>query len=243
VSTALILGARSDIAQAVAHRFAKEGFHLQLAARHADQLADAVEDFRIRHQVEAAAYPFDALSFDTHASFFDALDPKPDVVICVFGLLGDPEAARHDFELARRIIDTNFTGAASILAIVADFFADRGSGTIIGISSVAGDRGRQSNYVYGSAKAGFSAFLAGLRNRLAPKGVHVLTVKPGFVHTAMTEGMNLPGALTAEPGKVANDIYTAYKKKKNVIYTLWMWRYVMCVVRSIPEFIFKKMSM
>jgi len=106
-----------------------------------------------------------------------------------------------------------------------------------------GDRGRQSNYLYGSAKAGLTAYLAGLRNRLAKSGVHVMTVKPGFVRTKMTEHLELPAALTAEPEQVANAVFKGLEKKKNTIYILWMWRWVMLIIRHIPEFVFKKMGM
>ena len=141
------------------------------------------------------------------------------------------------------IIDSNYTGAVSILNIVANDFEARKFGTIVGISSVAGDRGRQSNYLYGSAKAGFTAYLSGLRNRLYKSGVHVLTVKPGFMKTRMIEGMRTPGPLTAEPAKVATVVYKATTKRKNEIYVLWMWRYIMLVIRLIPEIIFKKLNM
>ena len=108
---------------------------------------------------------------------------------------------------------------------------------------MAGDRGRQSNYIYGSAKAGLTVFLSGLRNRLARKGVHVMTVKPGFVRTKMTEGLELPGILTAEPEQVAKAVYKGLEKKRNMVYVLWMWRCIMLMIRHIPEFIFKKMGM
>ncbi len=243
MSTALILGARSDIAQALAHRFAREGYDLILAARNADSLAPAVSDLELRHQVKATAVEFDAAATDSHPVFYASLDPKPDVTICVFGYLGDADLARKDFGEAERIITTNYTGAVSILGVVAEDYEQKKAGTIIGIGSVAGDRGRQSNYHYGSAKAGFAAFLSGLRNRLTPAGAHVLTVKPGFVATQMTEGMDLSPALTAQPEKVADDVFRAYRKKKNVIYTLWMWRWVMLIIRSIPECVFKKLGM
>src|SRR5690606_2810480 len=111
------------------------------------------------------------------------------------------------------------------------------------ISSVAGERGRQSNFIYGCAKAGFSAYLSGLRNKLFHSGVHVMTVKPGFIRTAMTEGMPLPPSLTASPEKIASDIFNAFRKKKNIIYSLWIWRYIMCIIRNIPEFLFKKLKL
>src|SRR5690606_12784913 len=116
-------------------------------------------------------------------------------------------------------------------------------GTIVGISSVAGERGRQSNYLYGSAKAGFTAYLSGLRNALFSDNVHVVTVLPGFVYTKMTENLNLPKLLTAQPSEVADAIYAAVQKKKNTIYVRWFWKWIMLIIKCIPEFIFKKLKL
>jgi short-subunit dehydrogenase len=193
--------------------------------------------------VEVQTCSFDALHFGTHASFYEALDPKPDITVCAFGYLGDEERARRDPEEAERILRTNYSGAVSILNVVAEDYAARGGGSIIGISSVAGDRGRKSNYLYGSAKAGLTTYLEGLRHRLADKGVHVMTVKPGFVRTRMTEGMELPGALTATPEQVGADILKGYRRKRRTIYSLWMWRFVMLIIRHIPEPIFLKTNL
>lgn len=239
----LILGARSDIAKALARRFAADGFDCVFAARDEGSLDALVADISLRTAIEARAVAFDALDESSHPDWVAALDPLPDVTACVFGYLGDPDQARHDPAEAATILRTNFNGAVSILDRIADRYEAQGTGTIIGVSSVAGDRGRQSNYHYGSAKAGLNAYLAGLRNRLAPSGVHVLTVKPGFVDTKMTEGLDLPPLITGQPDKVAADIFRAFRKKKDVLYTLWMWRYIMLIVRSIPEKIFKKMKM
>lgn len=239
----LILGAVSDIAQALAHKYGQEGYSLTLAARQASRLDEVVTDLQIRYRVPVQAVEFDALAFDGHAGFYASLAPQPDVVIVVFGYLGEQKKAEHDFAEAKAIIDTNYTGVVSILNIVANDFERRRAGTIIGISSVAGDRGRGSNYVYGSAKAGFTAYLSGLRNRLAKAGVHVLTVKPGFVRTKMTAGLPLPGPVTARPEQVAADVFKADRGKANQVYSLWMWRYVMLIIRHIPEPIFKRMSL
>lgn len=239
----LILGAHSDIGRALSRIYAQKGFDLFLAARKSDRLAADVSDLEVRYQARATAVEFDAAQLETHAAFFDSLDPKPSVVISVVGYLGEQENTQVDAEDAQRTLITNFNGCVSILDIAANAMEKEGKGTIIGISSVAGERGRASNYHYGSAKAGFTAYLSGLRNRLAKKGVHVLTVKPGFVDTKMTEGMDLPGPITAKPDKVAKDIFKASKKQKNVLYTLWMWKWIMMIIRNIPEFIFKKMSL
>ncbi len=239
----LILGANSDIAVAIAHVFAKNGFTLLLAARNVARLDPIIKDLAIRHQVQAKALEFDVLAMNTHESFYRGLPAKPDVVACVVGYLGDQSKARADGDELRRILDSNFTGPASILRVVADDFESRKAGCIIGISSVAGDRGRQSNYAYGSAKAGFTAYLSGLRNRLTRAGAHVITVNPGFVRTKMTEGMKLPPVVTGTPEAVARDIYRAFEKKRDVLYTLWMWRWIMLLIRNIPERIFKKLGM
>jgi len=241
--TTLILGAASDISIALAKKFAAEKYAIQLAARDVSRLQPLVSDMAIRYNCNATLHEFDALKSDTHASFFEGLDPKPDLVICVFGYLGNHELACKDWQEALRIINSNYTGALSILNIVANAYEQKKQGTIVGISSVAGERGRQSNYIYGSAKAGFTAYLSGLRNRLFKSGVHVVTVKPGFVYTRMTENLTLPKMLTARPDEVAEGVYAAVVKKKNTVYIKWFWRWIMMVIRSIPEPVFKKMKL
>ena len=239
----LILGATSDLAQAIARRFAAAGWSLTLAARNMNVLEPVAGDLRVRSKSKVSIVPFDATDFESHSLFYTSLKEKPDVVICVFGYMGDQMLARTDFEEVQKTIHINFTGAVSILNIVAHDFEQRGQGSIIGISSVAGDRGRQSNYIYGSAKAGFTAYLSGLRNRLGKSGAHVMTVKPGFCRTKMTENLELPAALTAEPDQVAQAVFHGLEQKHNVVYTLWMWRWIMLMIRMIPEFIFKKLNM
>lgn len=241
--TVLILGAGSDMAIAIARQFAGEKYDIQLAARNADSLHALKQDLKIRHHIQASAHAFDAMDFGSHPSFYASLPVKPDITICVFGYLGDQGKAQSDWAEASRIIHTNYTGAVSILNVVADDYASRGTGTIIGISSVAGERGRQSNYIYGSAKAGFTAYLSGLRNRLFHKGVHVLSVQPGFVYTRMTENLPLPPLLTAQPQQVALSVFKAAKAKKNVVYTKWFWRYIMLIIKNVPEGIFKKLKL
>ena len=240
----LILGANSDIAYAIANQFAKEeGAELYLASRKNELLNKKVEDLKIRHAVQARALAFDAAAFESHAEFYHHLDPKPDIVVAAFGYFGDQAEAQNNFDEASQIIESNYTGAVSILEIVAADFEKRATGRIIGISSVAGDRGRQSNYNYGSAKSGLSTYLDGLRNRLAKSNVHVMTVKPGFVNTKMTADLDLPAAVTASTQQVAQDIYNAFLKSKNTLYTRWFWRWIMVVIRLIPEPAFKRMQL
>lgn len=239
----LILGGTSDIGIAIAKKFAEEKFDIILAGRNHEYMERVQRDISIRSGVEVQCISFDATAFSSHSDFFRSLKFCPDVCVCVFGYLGDQQTAQHNWNEAERIIDINYKGAVSILSVVANEFENAKKGTIIGISSVAGDRGRQSNYIYGSAKAGFTAFLSGLRNRLHSKNVHVITVKPGFVNTQMTEGLNLPPRLTAQPREVATATWKAYEGNKNIVYVRSLWRYIMLVIRFIPEFIFKKLQL
>ena len=239
----LILGAASDMAVAIARKFAAEGYSITLAARNVEKLEALSSDLKVRFDANVSTVHFDALDFEGHESFYRTLPEKPDVVVCVFGLLGDQVIAQKDFKAAQQIINTNYVGAVSILNVVANDFELRGKGTIVGISSVAGERGRQSNYVYGSAKAGFTAFLSGLRNRLYHSGAHVLTVKPGFVKTQMIENIKTPAPITALPKQVADNIFNAVRKKKDSIYVLPVWAMIMLVIRSIPEGVFKRLKL
>jgi hypothetical protein len=237
----LILGAGSDIARAIARKYAENGHSLYLALRRPEEIGPDVTDLKIRCRVDVRSVEFDVTDFSSHNGFYDSLDPKPEGVICVVGYMGGQEKSQSDFGEAKRVIETNYTGCVSVLEAVAADFEARKEGFIIGISSVAGDRGRASNYMYGSAKAGFSAFLSGLRNRLYKSGVRVLTVKPGFVLTKVTEQMDLPRKLTATPQEVADDIFRAHKKGKNVLYTKWFWKFIMWAIIHIPETLFKRM--
>jgi NAD(P)-dependent dehydrogenase (short-subunit alcohol dehydrogenase family) len=162
-------------------------------------------------------------------------------VVLAFGYLGDQLAAR-DFSVGEKVIAANFTGAASILSHCANYFETLQRGFIIGISSVAGDRGRQSNYVYGAAKGALSLYLQGLRNRLFSSGVRVITIKPGFVDTAMTYG--LPGLfLVASPQDIGERIASTPNKKPDVVYLPWFWRYIMLIIQHVPEPIFKRLKL
>jgi decaprenylphospho-beta-D-erythro-pentofuranosid-2-ulose 2-reductase len=241
--TILLLGATSDMAIAIARKFASAGHSIQLAARNAERLRPLQTDLAIRYDVPCTLHEFDAENPAGHAAFFSSLPTRPDITITIFGYLGDQLKAESDWQECQRILQVNYIGAVSILNIIANEYAGLGAGTIAGISSVAGERGRQSNYFYGSAKAGFTAYLSGLRNRLFHKKVHVLTVQPGFVYTKMTENMPLPKLLTATPQQVAGSVFNAIEKKKNVVYIKWFWRWIMLIIKSIPESIFKKLKL
>ena len=242
MSYVLIIGARSDIAKATAREYAKHGYDLYLAARNASELEEFANDITVRSQRTVKTVELDILNYDSHLSFYEQLEEKPLGVICAVGYLVGQAKSQTDFNETQLIINTNYTGVVGLLNIIANDFEKRKSGFIVGISSVAGDRGRKSNYTYGSAKAALTTYLSGLRNRLYDSQVHVMTVKPGFVATKMTEDMDLPEKLTAQPEEVAENIYKAQQKGKNVLYTKWMWRWIMLIIRNIPEWKFKGMS-
>lgn len=236
----LILGARSDIARACAHRFGRAGHPLVLAARDPAVLEADATDLRLRYQVPVQCVAFDATDVAGHAAFLDALPELPEIALCAVGAMGDQTQSQGDALAAAAVIRANFEGPALILGALAGRFEARGSGTVIGISSVAGERGRASNYVYGAAKAGFTAFLSGLRNRLARGPVRVITVLPGFVATRMTEGMALNPRLTAQPSEVAEAIFRACQKRRDVVYVRPVWRLIMAIIRALPEPVFKR---
>lgn len=238
---ALVIGATSDIGRALARRLAEDGFRLQLAARDLAQLDREAQDLQVRGASVLSQHHCDALAGPGAEAWLDALQPLPDLAICVLGLLGDQAQSQLDAAAAERVMRTNYLAPALLLGALAQRFEQRGSGVLVGFSSVAGDRGRASNYIYGSAKAGLTALLSGLRGRLAKRGAHVLTVKPGFVYTRMTDGMNLPPSLTATPEEIAEAVAKAIRRRRNLIYARPIWRFIMLIMRAIPEFLFKRM--
>ena len=243
----LIIGATSGIAQAVADRLASQGTPLVLAARNESELQAIANDLKIRYEIKIRTVIFEALDFETHQQVIEICWSESDmqgVVVC-HGSLPDQQAAQADWSVAQQTLDINFTSVVSVLEKIAAKFIAQGQGGYLAVlSSVAGDRGRQSNYIYGAAKGGLSVYLQGLRNRLYHDDIHVLTVKPGFVYTAMTaEVLNEKSPLVASPDQVARDICRAIAKRKNVIYTRWFWRYIMYIIKKIPEWKFKRMKM
>lgn len=242
--TALILGATSPIARALAHEYATTGHAIYIAARDAEEAARIAADVAIRHEVQSASGVFDALDLESHPVFLqgviDALGPV-DVAIVAFGAMGEQEGSQDDIHAARRVIDTNYTGAVSICELLAQHMEERGRGSIVGISSVAGERGRKANYIYGSAKGAFTLFLGGLRNRLAETGVHVLTVKLGFVDTRMTFGMESP-IPTASPEDAARAIFDAERRHHDILWYPRFWAPIMGIIKAIPERVFKRLN-
>lgn len=242
----VILGATSGVARYIANEFARLGCVVVLAGRNNEELETIAGDLRVRHEITCHVLDFDAVAYDSHETFVarcvELPCGLPDGVVLCFGYMTDQERAQADFAAAHRTLDVNFTGAVSILEHFAAVFEKRGAGFIAALSSVAGDRGRKMNYIYGAAKAGLSAYLQGLRNRLHASGVQVTTLKPGFMDTPMTFGMDLPGPLVTAPDAAARAIVAAILKGRNIAYIPFYWRYIMCIIKSIPEWQFKKMS-
>ena len=240
----IILGSTSDISQAFIEKMliSKEKFPLiYLITSNLESTEKLAKHLEVKYQQKCEVILFDLMK-DSDFSKFDKIDSS--LLFCATGFLGkNSQEGLYDFENSSKIIAINYSKLLPLLNYFAQKFEKKGSGTIIALSSVAGERGRQSNFMYGSAKAGFSVYLAGLRNYLFHKGVHVLTVIPGFMDTKMTAGLNLPKPVTSSPEQAANLIYKAYKKKMNTVYVSPIWFFIMALIKNIPEFIFKKMKM
>jgi hypothetical protein len=239
-----VLGATSDMAIAFCHFVAKHGISLILIARNKEKLEKIAKDINIRYNVSVETVLFD-VEKDDPTILVKKISEPIDVFISFVGYLGNQSKAQRDPKEVGKIIKINYQMPAIITELLLEKIKQSTSNKrmIVGISSVAGDRGRQSNYFYGSAKAAYSAYLSGLRNRLFKEKIHVLTVKPGFVYTSMTQDLNLPPLLTAQPEEVAKDIYKAMLKQEDVLYTKWFWKYIMLIIKYLPEFLFKRLSL
>ena len=240
----LILGSTSDIGNALAEKYLSKGYGLILAGRNGESLKTQKDTLlKLNASSTINIVKFNANDFESHASFYNNLPVKPMGVITVIGYLGEQKVSELSFKETHEVYAANLTGNVSILNIIATDFEKQRSGFIVGVSSVAGLRGRKSNYIYGSAKAGFISYLSGLRNRLHGSNISVLTVLPGFVATKMTQHLTLPKRLTATPNEVANAIYKAQQRQKSTVFVKPIWRYIMMIIQCIPEFIFKRMSL
>lgn len=238
----LIIGGRSDIGLAIAHQFAKSGHPIQLAARNANNLIIEKNDIENHYGVKVTTHEFDVLEIGDHEKFVASLPILPDIAICAVGLMGNQKNDEHDYESAIKIMRSNYEGPVNIFSILVNHFEKRGSGTLVGITSVSGIRGRASNYIYGSAKSGFNVYLSGLRNRQAKKGVHVVTVLLGFVATKMTKNIRLPKLITANAKLVGLHVKKACIHKKDIIYVKPIWRWIMLIIKMLPERYFKTIN-
>jgi decaprenylphospho-beta-D-erythro-pentofuranosid-2-ulose 2-reductase len=242
----LVMGAGSAIAEATARIFAQRGDALFLVGRKADVLESMSADLRVRGARAAGMQVLDANDFAGHEAMLNVAESALgglDVVLIAHGTLSDQKACEGSVEQTLHELNTNGVSVVALLTRVAARFEQRKAGTIVVISSVAGDRGRQSNYVYGSAKALVTTFTSGLRQRLFPSGVSVITIKPGFVDTPMTAAFP-KGALWAKPLQIANGIVSAVDRGSGtVLYLPWFWRLIMFIIRSIPESVFRKLKL
>ena len=241
----LIIGATSAIAEATARRWAAHGAALFLVGRSQSRLEAVADDLRVRGAANVASFVMDARDTAAHDAMFAAAESALgglDVALIAHGSLPDQRACEVSVELTVKEIETNALSVIALATRLAECFEKQGSGTLAVISSVAGDRGRQSNYVYGAAKGMVSLFMQGLRNRLARKGVRVITIKPGFVDTPMTAAFP-KGALWAKPDAIARGIVRAVDRGADEVYLPGFWRLIMFVIRHVPERVFKKMSL
>ncbi|HIO97828.1 MAG TPA: SDR family oxidoreductase [Leucothrix sp.] len=248
--TAVIFGATSAVGQALSKIHAENGGSLILIGRNTDRLETTAADLRTRGAPQVDFLVSDLDDFNAHETLMQQINEKSSDIAkyyFFYGTLPDQKACEESWEVAHKALTTNFLSAASLLTLIANKVEketkDKANRGIVVVTSVAGDRGRQSNYVYGAAKGGLTLFLQGLRNRLHKTGCSVTTVKPGFIDTPMTSDIEKGGPLWATPEKVAGDIYKAAQKGKNEIYTPNFWMPIMMIIKNIPETIFKKLSL
>lgn len=242
----VVLGATSGVGRALADRLAADGCRLVLTGRRRGEVDAVAADLRIRRGIEVSAHVVDALAFDDHpramaACLDDAGDELAGVVCCI-GYLGDATGADADDAEARRIIDLNLNACVSLLEPAARRLGARGGGFLCALSSVAGDRGRRSNYRYGAAKAGLNTYLQGLRHRLGPAGVRVVTVKLGPVDTRMSYGRR-EAVMAIAPERAARAIHRALRRGPTTVYVPARWGPIMLAIRSLPEWIFRRLDL
>lgn len=240
----IVLGTTSEVAQAFVEKALQEGEKFEKIYLFTSNLESAerfARHIEVKFLQQSEVIELD-LTKEIKYSEFENINSN--VLFCATGYLGDgTEEGLYDNKNTERIIEINYAKLVPLINYFARKFESKRTGTIIGLSSVAGERGRQSNFIYGSSKAAFTAYLSGLRNYLFDKKVHVMTVKPGFMATKMTEGLPLNPKLTATPKQAAECIFKAYKKQKDIVYVLPVWGIIMMIIRNIPEFIFKKLKL
>ncbi len=242
----LIIGATSAIAEATARRFAATGARFYLVGRNTERLAAIARDLEIRSGQPVMHESLNLDLLDQHPALLERASQTLggiDVALIAHGALPDQDACQQSVEKTLAAIHTNALSVISLATLLANDFATRERGTLIAISSVAGDRGRQSNYVYGAAKGMVSLFLQGLRNRLSSKGVQVITIKPGFVDTPMTAAFGKKGLLWAQPDQIAQGIVAAVERGRDEVYLPGFWRWIMWIIRHVPEGIFKRLKL
>lgn len=239
----IVLGTNSDVAQAFIEKILQNQKFatLYLVSSHPNDANKLAKHLEIKYQQQIEVIYFDMLK-NMDLTVFDHVHAT--LLFCAVGLLGEnTQENLYDSQNTENIIDANYGKLVHVLNYFAQKFEKQQKGTIIALASVAGVRGRQSNFIYGSAKAGLICYLQGLRNYLYHKNVHVMTVIPGYMNTKMTQNMKLPKLITASPKQAANSIYNAYKNKRNTLYVSKLWKYIMIAIQTIPENVFKKLKL
>lgn len=239
--TIVIFGATSRIAYETARLLVAPSTHFILFARNKENLESVGKDLTARGAEKVDLHVADLANKEEHATLLEKIDSM-DLVLIAHAILGNQKESERDFSAAEKVLETNFVTTVSLLTLLSNRMIEQGRGTIAVISSVAADRGRRSNYVYGSSKAGLSSFLQGLRSRLMPHGVHVLTIHPGPVDTPMTAHVKKGLLMASAPG-VAHGIVKAIRRKRNIVYLPFYWRWIMGIIRAIPEFLFKRLPL
>jgi len=239
----LIIGSNSDIGIACARFFASKGFNVFLASRNIELCRKISSDIAIRYSVQTDYGHIDLEDTNSHSVFISNLQFSPDVTLISAGLMYSQLEAENNFQIAKKMIYANYLGVLSFSELIVKTLIKHNKGTLIYIGSVAGDRGKKSNYIYGSTKSAIETYTQGLEHRLNHTNIEIILVKPGFVDTKMTIDLNLPKILTAMPGEVAVEIYSAFINKKKIVYIRPIWRYIMLIIKLIPKFIFNKTSL
>lgn len=239
----LIIGATSDIAKELIYFFARDGYELDLTARNLHELGRIQKDIEIRYQTITNSYYLDVEISQSVEDFLRIYQNSPDVVVVAIGYLGNQKLAEKETSEALKITNINYTNLLPLLNHFANLMENSGKGTIIGISSIAGERGRKANYYYGAAKAALTQHLSGLRQRLHKSNVNVLTVKPGFIKTKMTKELSVPKFFEGHPFKVAKDIYNSFVNNKTTLITPRIYFYLNIFIKLLPEKIFRKINL
>ena len=242
----LIIGATSAIATACARLWAEQGSEFFLVARNMEKLQQTAADLKARGAKAVTLHCMDATDLTDHPGMLKnclSAMQQIDIALIAHGTLPDQKVCEQDVTVALQELNNNGTSVIALLTLLANQFETQRCGNLAVISSVAGDRGRPSNYLYGTAKAAVSTFCEGLRARLFKVGVHVMTIKPGFVDTPMTQGLPLPAALVAKPERVARSIIAGIEREVAILYTPGFWEVIMWVIKFLPSAIFKRMSL
>jgi decaprenylphospho-beta-D-erythro-pentofuranosid-2-ulose 2-reductase len=242
----LIIGATSAIATSCARLWAERGCEFFLVARNMEKLEQVAADLKVRGAKAVTSYSMDVTDFAAHPAMLEnclAAMQQIDIALIAHGTLPDQKACEQDVALAMQEFTNNGTSVIALLTLLANQFETQRCGALAVISSVAGDRGRPSNYLYGTAKAAVSTFCEGLRARMFKVGVHVITIKPGFVDTPMTQGLALPALLLAKPEQVARRIVAGIERKAATLYAPGFWGLIMLVIRSVPQSVFKRLNL